>query len=220
MMRQGELVVWKDDRGFGFIKPNDGGQEIFLHITELKLTNRRPQVGDMIGYDLTVDKDGKVRACNAVIKNTISKPASNSLSSPSDRKAISQSDSKFLSLTLEVLSLSLLPAIGVIHFALKTFNPFPLILYTLMSLLTFVLYADDKSRAKQKRWRIPENTLHFCELTGGWLGAFVAQKILRHKNRKVSYQLVFWIIVGIHLVGWFDWLFLGGKLISLLLKNN
>ncbi|HAG83699.1 MAG TPA: hypothetical protein DCL61_21760 [Cyanobacteria bacterium UBA12227] len=45
---KGQLRVWKDDRGFGFIKPEDGGQEVFLHITAFKDVNRRPQVGDVI----------------------------------------------------------------------------------------------------------------------------------------------------------------------------
>jgi len=46
--------------------------------------------------------------------------------------------------------------------------------------------------------RIPEATLHFLELIGGWPGAFVAQRRLRHKCSKRSYQAVFWLVVGIY----------------------
>jgi uncharacterized membrane protein YsdA (DUF1294 family) len=42
---------------------------------------------------------------------------------------------------------------------------------------------------------VPEATLHLAELLGGWPGAFLAQRRLRHKCSKASYQIVFWGIV-------------------------
>lgn len=120
-------------------------------------------------------------------------------------------------LALKALLLSLLPGLGSIHLALTTGNLIPVILYPVMSLITFSLYADDKFRAKQGRWRRQEKTLHLCEFMGGWLGGFVAQQKLRHKNRKASYQVVFWAIAIIHIVFWLDWLFFGKYLINLFL---
>lgn len=216
--RKGQLMVWKDDRGFGFIKPDDGGQEVFLHITAFKDVNRRPQVGDVIHYQLAVGENGKVRACNACIEAT-SQPSPKPSSSAFSERTRSQTASKSSSFILEVLLLSVLPVIGAINFFLTTSNPIPLVLYPAMSLLTFVLYADDKSRARNGQWRVPEKTLHLCELAGGWLGAFVAQRRLYHKSSKGSYQAVFWVIVTIHIVFWIDWLFLGGKLINLILSS-
>jgi cold shock CspA family protein len=137
----GQLTIWKDDRGFGFIQPNDGTQEVFLHITGLKDVNRRPQVGDFICYQLIASKDGKVRACNASIKEVTSK----SSSSTASKKSISRYVDKSSSLALKTLLLSLLPGLGSIHLALTAGNPIPLILYPVMSLITFRLYADDKS---------------------------------------------------------------------------
>ncbi|WZF21273.1 DUF1294 domain-containing protein [Nostoc sp. UHCC 0302] len=122
------------------------------------------------------------------------------------------------SLIFEVLFLSLLPSLGAMHFAFTTLNPIPLILYPVMSFITFGLYADDKSRAKQGRWRVSEKTLHFCELMGGWLGAFIAQRRLRHKSSKVSYQVIFWVIVAVHITFWLDWLFFGRRFINLFLS--
>ena len=64
-----------------------------------------------------------------------------------------------------------------------------------LNLLTYWTYAWDKRRAKNDEWRIPEARLHFLELLGGWPGAFLAQRRLRHKCSKTSYQFTFWLIV-------------------------
>ena len=217
VLRKGQLTTWKDDKGFGFIRSSDGNQDVFLHITALKETNHRPQVGDVICYQLTVDKNGRVHACNASIEGVVSKPIQRN--SPSVIEKPTFKPRVKYSLIFEVLILSLLPGLGAINFALTTFNPIPLILYPVMSFITFAQYADDKSRAKQGRWRISEKRLHLCEFMGGWLGAFIAQRRLRHKSSKVSYQVVFWIIVATHIVFWLDWLFLGRRLVSLVFRG-
>jgi uncharacterized membrane protein YsdA (DUF1294 family)/cold shock CspA family protein len=203
---KGNLIRWIDNRGFGFIQPIDGSQEVFIHISAFKDVNRRPQVGNLIHYQLSVDKNGKVCACHASIQGVTSTPIPQSSSSNAGRKSQRKSVMKVSSLALKTLLLSLLPALGSIHLVLKTSNPIPLILYSVMSLITFALYADDKSRAKQGQRRVPENTLHLCELTGGWVGGFVAQQTLRHKSSKVSYQVVFWAIATFHIVFWLYWL--------------
>ena len=202
-MHKGKLTVWKDAKGFGFIKPENGGQEVFIHITALKDSPRRPKVGDAICYQIAGEKNGKIRATDAFLD-----------------KPSSQATLPTLPLAFKAFFLYLLPLWGTILFALKTFNPLPLIIYPLMSIITFRIYAEDKSRAKKGQWRISEATLHMCELAGGWLGAFIAQQKLRHKSKKASYQVVFWIIVALHMVFWVDWLFLGANLMKLMLTQS
>ena len=68
------------------------------------------------------------------------------------------------------------------------------------SLVTYAVYRHDKARAEARGWRVPEATLHVLELIGGWPGAFLAQRRLRHKIAKRSYQAVFWAIVLLHQV--------------------
>ncbi|MBN3958570.1 cold shock domain-containing protein [Nostoc sp. NMS8] len=101
-LHKGQLIRWNDNRGFGFIQPDDGSQEVFLHITALKDVNHRPQVDDFICYQLTASKDGKVRACNAYIEEVKSK----SLSSTARNKSISRTVDKSLSLALNTLDIS------------------------------------------------------------------------------------------------------------------
>jgi uncharacterized membrane protein YsdA (DUF1294 family) len=69
---------------------------------------------------------------------------------------------------------------------------------TALSLLTYFFYALDKRRAQENARREPEKLLHLMELVGGWPGAFLAQYQFRHKVRKVGYQVVFFLIVGVY----------------------
>ena len=73
--------------------------------------------------------------------------------------------------------------------------------YLVMSLATFVAYASDKRAAIRGDWRVSESTLHVFELLGGWPGALFAQKRLRHKCSKLSYQIEFYVMVVLNLVG-------------------
>jgi uncharacterized membrane protein YsdA (DUF1294 family) len=70
-----------------------------------------------------------------------------------------------------------------------------------VSLAGYSAYAQDKRSARQGEWRTSETGLHFMELLGGWPGAFLAQRRLRHKVSKVEFQMVFWaIVLGYQLV--------------------
>ena len=67
-----------------------------------------------------------------------------------------------------------------------------------VSVVSFLAYARDKSAAKRGAWRTPEATLHLLDLLGGWPGGFAAQRLLRHKNAKLSFQVVYWLTVVLH----------------------
>jgi uncharacterized membrane protein YsdA (DUF1294 family) len=74
-----------------------------------------------------------------------------------------------------------------------------------MSAVAFAMYWSDKRRAQRGRRRVPEAMLHTVELLGGWPGAWVAQRALRHKSSKRGYQTVFWMIGAAHAAGWAWW---------------
>ena len=65
----------------------------------------------------------------------------------------------------------------------------------MMSCVSFGVYWWDKRKAQKNKWRTPEKTLHIISLLGGWPGALIAQWYIRHKNRKISFQAVFWLTV-------------------------
>jgi len=84
---KGVLKTWKEDRGFGFIKPDDGGKDIFIHISALKGVSRRPITGDVIYYQIAKDNRGKYKAVNAQIEG-ISKEEDKSGDTRSSKKRI------------------------------------------------------------------------------------------------------------------------------------
>jgi cold shock CspA family protein len=62
MRIDGTLAKWNDDRGFGFIAPAQGGHEIFVHISAFPRDDPRPQVGELLSFEIETAKDGKKRA--------------------------------------------------------------------------------------------------------------------------------------------------------------
>lgn len=67
--------------------------------------------------------------------------------------------------------------------------------YSALSLLTFIIYARDKKAAQKGGWRTSEKTLHLLALLGGWPGALLGQKILRHKSRKQPFKVILWLTI-------------------------
>lgn len=73
--------------------------------------------------------------------------------------------------------------------------------YVAASVMTFFVYAIDKSAARRGGWRTPERTLHLLALAGGWPGALLAQRLLRHKTAKLPFRITFWTTVILNLAG-------------------
>jgi uncharacterized membrane protein YsdA (DUF1294 family) len=45
---------------------------------------------------------------------------------------------------------------------------------------------------------VPERTLHVLAFCGGWPGALLGQRQFRHKTSKMSFLIVFWSLVMLH----------------------
>ena len=70
--------------------------------------------------------------------------------------------------------------------------PFPdffLVLYAVFNIFAFLLFANDKQKAKNNAWRTPENLLLLVAAIGPF-GAYGAMLIFRHKTRKLKFYLV------------------------------
>ena len=72
--------------------------------------------------------------------------------------------------------------------------------YALASAITFLAYAADKRAARRRRRRTPERVLHLLALAGGWPGAWLAQRLLRHKTVKPAFRRVFHLTVVLNVL--------------------
>ncbi|EKV00697.1 cold shock protein [Leptolyngbya sp. PCC 7375] len=84
ILTKGQLITWKEGRGFGFIKAHHGGKDVFLHISALPENSPHPKVGDTILYQRVITPKGKVRAAKASIAGI--KPKSPKPSFPKQKK--------------------------------------------------------------------------------------------------------------------------------------
>lgn len=61
MRFDGKIKTWNDEKGFGFISPLAGGQDVFVHISEIR-HSANPQVGDLLSFEVELNPQGKKRA--------------------------------------------------------------------------------------------------------------------------------------------------------------
>ena len=61
-MPKGTIKMWSEERGFGFIKPEDGSQDVFFHVTALREGDEIAE-GATVKYETDIDKKtGKTKA--------------------------------------------------------------------------------------------------------------------------------------------------------------
>ena len=66
IMTNGTVKWFNSTKGFGFIQPDNGGADAFVHISAVERAGMREIVeGQKLSYDLERDnKSGKMSACN------------------------------------------------------------------------------------------------------------------------------------------------------------
>lgn len=205
--KKGKIVQWDDTKGFGFILPEDSSKHIFVHIKSFVDRRIRPSLNENVTYTIYVDKNDKTSAIN--VTRETDKP-----------KVFQQKNKKNVTLksiahinknknnnykidyksTHNISIFHIIFIIGFSTFLLYYFINgqvpfFIIILYLFMSIITYIVYSFDKSKAITEKDRVPEKILHILSLLGGWIGALVAQQRFRHKTKKISFKRVFWITV-------------------------
>ncbi len=186
-VRRGKIVDWNAAKGFGFA--DDGRRRTFVHIGDFTERIKRPEIGDELSYTLGTDSKGR----------------------PCGRNIVMLGNGGRLRLIhlLWLALLLVLPCLAIWRLDSPLNVQRLFIWMAIASVGTFALYAWDKHHARRGGERTPENVLHVLEILGGWTGASLAQRALRHKSSKFSYQISFWLIVALHqyaaldsLLGW------------------
>jgi cold shock CspA family protein len=61
-MPTGFLKAYVVNRGFGFIRPSEGGKDIFFHLRDLGVDQHELRTGDQLQFDLATGRDGRPHA--------------------------------------------------------------------------------------------------------------------------------------------------------------
>ncbi|MBR0294926.1 MAG: DUF1294 domain-containing protein [Bacilli bacterium] len=66
-----------------------------------------------------------------------------------------------------------------------------------LSLITFIVYHNDKKKAQKGKWRTKEKVLLLLSFFGGAYGGYPAMLIFRHKTKAEHWYFTFVNILGL-----------------------
>ena len=197
MRDQGRLVEWFDDKGYGFIQPNDASKDrVFLHIKDFARQGPRPIVGCALEYTVLLDGDGRFRAQQVMYLK-----ASQTQKILPKPKNVNGQQQKLKPMQIACIAYILALAVFTL---LGMLSGMVLLFISITNALTYWLYAQDKEAALLGNRRIPEQSLHILSFLGGWPTAWLAQERLRHKTQKQPFRKIYFctILFNILLILW------------------
>ena len=78
------------------------------------------------------------------------------------------------------------------------------IIFGILSVITFFMYGIDKFKAQRGKWRISEKALLISSFIGGAVGGFLAMQLFRHKTKHWYFNVVniLGLVWQIGLIAW------------------
>ncbi|WP_291354072.1 DUF1294 domain-containing protein [Acinetobacter sp. UBA3106] len=193
MRDQGRLVEWYDDKGYGFIQPNDASKDrVFLHIKDFMRQGPRPIVGCALEYTVLLDGDGRYRA-----QQVIYLKASQTQKKVNKPKNSNQPAQKLKPMQIACVGYILALAVFTI---LDLLSGMVLLFISVINAITYWMYAQDKEAALQGNRRVPEQTLHLLSFLGGWPTAWLAQEKMRHKTQKQPFRKIYFCTIALNIL--------------------
>jgi uncharacterized membrane protein YsdA (DUF1294 family)/cold shock CspA family protein len=194
----GELVDWKDDRGFGFIQRPGGTETIFVHIRAIRRAVERPKIGDRMSYSVGVGKGGRTVATDVDIITP--PPASAPGAAAPKPRRLGRPKAPDMLLSGRVWAAAVLLGLLAANIYLGRLPVWAAGLYLIAGITSFCTYWIDKRAANARISRTPESTLHTIDLVFGVIGGLLAQHILRHKTFKKGYVFETGMIAAAHIL--------------------
>ena len=75
-VQTGSVMTYFEEKGFGFLRPDGRGKDIFFHISRLHQGDATALVpGAKVAYDLGMDRNGKIAASSVRLLSAEEKPA-------------------------------------------------------------------------------------------------------------------------------------------------
>ncbi|MDK1684600.1 DUF1294 domain-containing protein [Acinetobacter terrestris] len=193
MRDQGRLVEWFDDKGYGFIQPNDASKDrVFLHIKDFARQGPRPIVGCALEYTVLLDGDGRFRAQQVMYLK-----ASQTQKILPKPKNVNGQQQKLRPMQIACIAYILALAVFTL---LGMLSGMVLLFISITNALTYWLYAQDKEAALLGNRRIPEQSLHILSFLGGWPTAWLAQERLRHKTQKQPFRKIYFCTIALNIL--------------------
>ena len=210
MQKQGTIVRWDPQRGFGFLRSPSTDTEVFFHIRDFRGRGVEPSEGLQVDYD-EIHVGGKGPRAMAIeplgvgaAKAPMPRRAAPHLAEP--RRERTRTPGASAEIAVMLVLVPLYAAMLVWAAATGRLPVAVMLSMPLMWVITFFFYWRDKFAAQRGAWRTPEASLHALGLIGGWPGGWLAQRLLRHKSRKASFRATFWgtvVVNCVALVAWF-----------------
>ncbi|NNG81033.1 DUF1294 domain-containing protein [Acinetobacter sp. ANC 5378] len=193
MRDQGRLVEWFDEKGYGFIQPNDTSKDrVFLHIKDFARQGPRPIIGCALEYTVLLDGEGRFRAQQVMYLK-----ASQTQKILPKPKNVNVQQKKLKPMQIAcvgyILALAVFTLLGML-------SGMVLLFISIINALTYWMYAQDKEAALLGNRRVPEQTLHILSFLGGWPTAWLAQEKMRHKTQKQPFRKIYFCTIALNIL--------------------
>lgn len=228
MQKQGTITRWDATRAFGFIRSPDTDADVFFHVRDYR-GGGAPREGLAVVYE-EIHVGGKGPRAMAVQpaahgaaaqqsrpdtptptqRPLARKPPAGRAQAPRRQRPRSSSSGSESPAAAGAALIHLL-MLGWVALLSLGVHAGRLPVWVLgaaagVNLLTFLVYAIDKSAAQTGQWRTRERNLHLLSLAGGWPAAWYAQQWLRHKSSKAAFRRVYGATVALHCAALAAWL--------------
>jgi cold shock CspA family protein len=174
---EGTVSQWIDDKGFGFILPEEGTEKIFFHVSSVKTNSRRPKVGDKVLFDAGRDSQNRLRAKGVVIEG-LQISTANYSRARSDFKRVKETNSRsynFSSIIFVVLVLMFF------YYYASSFKPYSTTLDTDVSNVVVIQQSQPSQSVIQSLFQNRQSNVQVT-------GSGVVERVLADDNDGSKHQ--------------------------------